>query len=165
MRDTDGAHVVGRGRFESEIVDPDAYNQVAPLLQKPGTRSPRPETKEPEPSPETRSPNADPEISTSERLPPGSDSDGRKRTRFQSSGLSPSQLNVSLSTKCCRVQPAQLNSAMHNQGLDPDFKQEYLNALFHRLPGLPQEYPCGRFWSKREQPHFFGLKAKATIWP
>jgi len=26
----------------------------------------------------------------------------------------------------------------YNRGLDPDFKQEYLNALFHRLPGLPQ---------------------------
>lgn len=24
----------------------------------------------------------------------------------------------------------------YNQNLDPDFKQEYLNALFHRLPGL-----------------------------
>jgi sarcosine oxidase subunit beta len=26
----------------------------------------------------------------------------------------------------------------YNHELDPDFKQEYLNALFHRLPGLPQ---------------------------
>jgi len=25
----------------------------------------------------------------------------------------------------------------YNQNLDPDFKQEYLNAVFHRLPGLP----------------------------